>query len=93
MEKTLHLSNYFLDICKIVAMLWLMKTANLKNAITVTVAAKALGVTRQRMYQIIEEKNLKKQKFPFAPFPILLDRDQIMEMVEKKRAKKKRKET
>ena len=67
-----------------------MKTASLKNAITVTVAAKALNVTRQRMYQIIEEKDLKTQKFPFAPYPILLDRDEIMEMVDKKRVKNQR---
>lgn len=90
MKKTLHLSNYFLDICKIVAMLWLMKTANLKNAITVSVAAKALGITRQRMYQMIEEKDLRTQKFGFKPYPILLDRDEIMNLVEKKRTKKRK---
>ena len=67
-------------------------TANLKNAITVSIAAKALGVTRQRMYQIIDEKRLKTQKFSFKPYPILLDRDQIMGMVEKKKATKKRRE-
>ncbi len=68
-----------------------MRTIDLRNSITVSLAAKALNITRQRMHQIIEEKDLKRQKFPFAPYMILLDRDQIMEMVEKKRAAKKRK--
>lgn len=54
---------------------------------TVSVAAEVLRVSRQAMHKIIEREGLKNQRFSFAPHMILLDRDEILKLADKRKRK------
>lgn len=67
-----------------------MKSVNLRNSITIGVAAELLGISRQAMHKMIEKKKLKSQRFSFAPHMILLDRDEILKLADKRKRKEKK---